>query len=94
MEKMPRESNLRAEEELKTLRRRLDQEREDSTEHMAKKDRDLEEVQERLEQLRHENEERECKSAEELRNSEKIKVDIIYISFLAKFLFVCFSFEL
>ncbi|XP_067050248.1 kinesin-like protein KIF20B [Acropora muricata] len=76
MEKMSNESNLRAQEELKTLRRRLDQEREHSTEIMAKKDRDLEEVREQLEQLRRETEEKECKNAEELQNSEKTKGEL------------------
>ncbi|XP_015764855.1 PREDICTED: kinesin-like protein KIF20B [Acropora digitifera] len=76
MEKMSNESNLRAEEELKTLRRRLDQEREDSTEIMAKKDRDLEEVREQLEQLRRETEEKECKNMEELQKSEKTKGEL------------------
>lgn len=93
MEKMSNESNLRMEEELKTLRRRLDQEREDSTEIMAKKDRDLEEVRVQLEQLRRETEEKECKNAEELQDSEKIKVDTV--SFMSASLqsfcsFVCF----
>ena len=99
MEKLSNESKnyLRAEEELKTLRRRLDQEREDSTEIMAKKDRDLEEVREQLEQLRRETEEKECKNAEELQNSEKIKVDTVSVmsaSWQSSCLFVCLFFHL
>ncbi|XP_068755387.1 kinesin-like protein KIF20B [Montipora capricornis] len=72
MEKFPKEPNLRAKEELKTLRRRLvqaDKEREDNLELLANKDSKLEEANEQLEQLRREGNERVSKALKGLQDA-------------------------
>ena len=72
MEKLPKEPNLRAKEELKTLRRRLvqaDKEREESRELLAKKEEKLEEAQQALEKLTNDRDEKSAKFLRELQDT-------------------------
>ena len=72
MEKLPKEPNLRAKEELKTLRRRLvqvDKEKEESKEMLAKKDGTLEETRLELEKIKKEHDEKSAKFLKELQQA-------------------------
>ncbi|KAL9968581.1 hypothetical protein ACROYT_G020690 [Oculina patagonica] len=72
MEKLPKEPNLRAKEELKTLRRRLvqtDKEKDESRELLGKKDEKLEEAKQELEKLKKDGDEKSAKFLRELQES-------------------------